>query len=416
MGHVAAVTGGAAAGQMVTFAFSPLITRIYSPEVFGLQGVFVAMVSFLAPIAAFRYPMAIVVANSNSEVRGLIRLSLLFAIAFSLLLSVFLILFYKPVSEILGIEGIGFLIFFLPLALFFVVLQDVMAFCAARHGAFGLLAGVTIVQALLFNLARTLGGLINPVAAVLVAVSALSHGLNALLTWLGLRRRPIRRESETAVALAPLAKQYREFPLFRLPADLINALTQTAPVFALSLLFSPAAAGFYVLARSVVNLPLALLGDAVGNVFYSRLAELAREGRPLFPFAVRATLFQLVVPGGGLILCAMVFPILFGLVFGEKWRAAGEHAQWMSLWIVGMLVVVPSMRALPVIRRQGLHLLFNSLIAAGGVFSLWAGYRLLGSEHGAIALYSVVSASLYGLQTLIYLREVRAFDRRQPRA
>jgi len=54
--NVFAVASGTAAAQVVVFAFSPLITRIYSPEVFGLQGVFLSLIGILSPVIALRYP------------------------------------------------------------------------------------------------------------------------------------------------------------------------------------------------------------------------------------------------------------------------------------------------------------------------------------------------------------------------
>src|SRR5690606_33157336 len=69
--NILAVGSGTAAGQIVTFAFAPLITRIYSPETFGLQGVFLSLVSILSPVVALRYPMAIVVADDDAGAQRL---------------------------------------------------------------------------------------------------------------------------------------------------------------------------------------------------------------------------------------------------------------------------------------------------------------------------------------------------------
>lgn len=412
-----AVAGGTAAAQAVVFAFSPLITRIYSPEAFGLQGVFVSLISVLWPVAALRYPMALVVARDEAEARGLVRLSVCIAAAVSALTAVMLLGFRQPFAAALGADGLGWLIYFLPLALFFTALQDIANFSAARLKAFRLVGMVAVAQALIFNLARVLGGFFHPTAATLVLVISLSHGLHALLMQFGLARvrgaagtgKGIEASSPRS-SLRTLAKRHREFPLYRVPADLVDAISQTSPVFVLTLLFSPAAAGLYALARSVVNLPLSVIGSVIGNVFYARLADMARDGRPLFPFVLKATLAQLALPGGATLLASFAFPPLFALVFGEPWRPAGAYAQWMALWVVGMLANIPTVRALPVIRRQGAHLAFNSLIMIGGVAGLFFGHAWLGSALGAVAVYSIVNAALYVAQIVFYLYQVRRFD------
>lgn len=410
--NVAAVAGGTAAGQVVVFAFSPLITRIYSPETFGVQGVFLSLISILSPVVALRYPLAIVVAKDDDDAQRMMQLSLLVAFFLSCFLALVLAVAQRPVSMLLGAEALGALIWFLPLALFCVALQDVMDYRAARLEAFRLVAKVTVVQAFMTNLARVLGGLLAPVAATLVTVTSIAPAVQALLLARGTRSSMSATSPSTRRDAAALLKTHRDFPLYRMPTDVLSAVAQTSPVLLLSVLFSPAAAGLYVLARSVVNLPLNVVGSAVGNVFYARLAEMARAKVPLFPFVLNATLFQLLVPGGITLVAALIFPPLFTLIFGEPWRPAGEFAQWMSLWVVCMLTNIPGVRALPVIGRQSVHLLFNALLTIGGVVGILAGRALWQTAFGAVAAYSVVTAAIYAVQIVTYLAQVRAYDRR----
>jgi len=411
--NVFAVAYGTAAAQVVVVAFSPLITRIYSPEVFGLQGVFLSLVGILSPVITLRYPMAIITAETDAEALRLSRLSLLIAGGVAGLLWLILLTGGQTVLQILGAEELGVLILFLPLALLSVAFQDVTDYRAARLGVFRLVGVVEVLQAFAANLARVLGGLAAPITATLVTVTALAPAVKAAILRIGSRdlRRP-------AVGLnraeaAALLGRHRDFPLYRMPTDLLNALSQSVPVLLLGALFSPAAAGLYVLARSVINLPLNVLGTALGNVLYARFAEMQREGKALFPLVAKATFLQLLFPGGGLAAVSFLFPDLFAVFFGENWRMSGEYAQWMSLWIICMLTNTPSVRALPVIGQQGWHLLFNSLIFAVGVIGLFAGYTIEGTEIGAVIYFSSATAAIYVAQIVTYLVIVRNNDRRE---
>lgn len=409
---ILAVVNGTVAGQAIAFAFSPLITRIFGPEAFGVQGLFIGLISILMPAAALRYPFAIVVAKTPGETQALARLSLTIAGAFAVATALFLLGFRDWLLPLMGMERLGSLVWFLPLALFLAAVQDVVDQQCIRANGFRVIGVVTALQALLVNLARVLGGLVQPVAAVLVSVTSVSYGVQALL--LGLLK-PRTAHAAPRVALLTVMRKYKEFPLYSMPADLASALSQTAPVFLLAMLFSPAAAGLYTLARSVVNLPLNVIGLAVGKVLYARMAEMASRGQPLLPFVLRMTMLQLLGPGMVTAAVTFTFPVLFALIFGESWRTAGEFAQWMSLWVVCMLANIPSVRALTVIRRQCLHLLFNLLLLSGGILGIWLGHWLHGTETGAVATYSVIIAALYSLQILVYLDQVRRFDRRNSR-
>lgn len=398
-------------GQAITFAFSPLITRIYSSEAFGLQGVFLSLISMLTPLIALRFPLAIVVARDEAEVHQLSRLSLYVALGFSALLAVAITFFREPLATLLGVQVLGKMIYFLPLALLFVAMQDVMDYRSARLKIFRVVAIVTVTQAFLTNLVRVLVGLVAPVAMTLMAVTSIAPAVQALL---------LARSGRRGFGVAPgfswtdcrqLIKRYRDFPVYRAPTDIINAAAQSVPVILLASLFSPSTAGLYVLARSVLNLPTNIIGSAIGNVLYARFAELAREKKPLAPLVVKATLV-LFAPGPIIIVACLFAPSVFGFVFGESWRDSGNFARWMALWVAFLVANIAAVRALPVIGAQHLHLIFNIAILMGGIAALWVGRNMFGTALGSVATYCVSMAVLYAAQIATYLYFIRDFDRR----
>jgi len=404
-----AVIGGTATGQAIAIASSPLITRIYGPEIFGLQGIFLGLLSIAMPLAAMRYPLAIVVASTESEAKALAKLSLIIGLSLALFIGILLIGFREWLLVFLGVEALGSLVWFLPLAIFLVAVQDVCDQRSVRSNMFRLIGAVTAGQALITNFIRIGGGLIQPSAVVLIAASSLSYGFQAVFLSAFHRSRS---ESSSNVSVLDVFLKYKDFPLYRMPADLVSALSQTVPIFLLAILFTPTVAGLYTLSRSVVNLPINIVGTAAGNVLYSRMAEYSKNKRPIFQFVLRLTLVQLIGPGAITGIAALVFPSFFAFAFGETWRDAGEFAQWMSLWVICMLVSIPTVRSLAVIGRQNLHLAFNLLLFVFGTFGMLCGYYYTGTDIGTVAIYSLVTSSIYVIQIIVYLDQVRRFDRR----
>lgn len=410
--NLAAVTSGTAAAQVIVLAFSPLITRIYTPEAFGIQGVFLGAVSICAPIVALRYPMAIVVAESEAEVRGLVRLCIGLAGIVSGLAALLLLGFREPFAILMGIEELGLLVWFLPVALFFTALQDVMDFRAARYGVFRLIGVVAVAQSFLTNLARVLGGLVTPAAIMLVAVSALAPFMQAVLLRVGIGKHLRTMPSPASPSGVNLLKAHSDFPLYRMPTDVLNAASQSVPVILLAALFSPAAAGLYTLTRSVLNLPSNLIGNAMGNVLYVRFAELAREGKALAPLLLKTTA-ALSALAPAIVGAAWFSPAIFAFVFGEEWREAGYYARWMSLWIAMMIINVPVTRSIPVIGRQNLLLGFNLLLLIVRSLSILGAYSLSGSALTAIVWFSVSSSIMIALSILAFTWCVVDFDRKR---
>jgi len=410
--NLLAAGGGAAAGQMVAVAFAPLITRLYSPEVFGLQGLFLSLVSLLSPAIALRYPMAIVIAADDAEAHHIALLAAGIAFGLSCLLGLMLLVLQGPILMLPGAQALGPLIWFLPLAVFCVALQNVAEFRAARLGRFGRMGAASVAQSFIANLARVLGGLFAPVAGILVAITALAPALHAALLAQrpGAARAPINwRES------AALLRRYRDFPIYRVPTDMLNSATQSVPVILLAMLHSPAAAGFYVLARSVVNLPSNIIGAAVGNVLYARFAELARQNRPLWPMLMRATL-ALMALAPVIIALAWRAPDAFAALFGENWREAGDYARWIAIWVAMMIANVPTTRIVPVIGFQNLQLAYNIALLGLGIAAVLLATRLSPDPETAVIAFTACCTGMILLGLIVFAGCTRHFDRAQARA
>src|SRR5690606_38754695 len=54
--------------------------------------------------------------------------------------------------------------------------------------------------------------------------------------------------------------KYKDFPLYRAPQIFFNSLSYSFPVLILTSMFGVKAAGFYTLTRTVLSLPVTLIG------------------------------------------------------------------------------------------------------------------------------------------------------------
>src|SRR5690625_2213325 len=91
--NVIILASGTAAAQIITMVLSPIITRLYGPEAFGLMGAFMAIVNIVAPIAALTYPIAIVLPRRDQDAKMIIRLSMLITISISIISLIILSVF-----------------------------------------------------------------------------------------------------------------------------------------------------------------------------------------------------------------------------------------------------------------------------------------------------------------------------------
>src|SRR5690625_3723904 len=87
--NVALVATGTAGAQAITMAFSPVITRLYGPDAFGMLGTFTATLAVVTPIAALTYPIAIVLPKKDDDARAIAKLSFLLALCISVVFAIF---------------------------------------------------------------------------------------------------------------------------------------------------------------------------------------------------------------------------------------------------------------------------------------------------------------------------------------
>src|SRR5690625_3258005 len=280
--NVAIVASGTAGAQVITLAFSPLITRLYGPEAFGLLGAFTAVLALVTPISALTYPVALVLPKHDDEAKGLARLSARIALVVAAILIIIIMLAEGTIAHLLKLQNIQGYLLLVPVAMLFTAWQTIMQQWLIRKKLFQVTAKVAVSQSLIVNAAKSVAGLFWPSGAVLIVLNTLGSLLYSLQLWWGARRwggpdGQILHPPSSPLPLKPLALQYRDFPLYRTPQILINAISQSAPTLLLAGLFGPAIAGFYTLSRSVMNAPATLLGTSIGNVFYAQIAESVKD-------------------------------------------------------------------------------------------------------------------------------------------
>lgn len=398
--NVALVATGTAGAQAITMAFSPVITRLYGPDAFGMLGTFTATLAVVTPIAALTYPIAIVLPKKDDDARAIAKLSFLLALCISVVFAILLLIGEQTFAQWLNLEAIAPYLLLIPVAMFLSALQQIMQQWLIRKKQFTVSARIAISQSFILNSAKTGVGFVHPAGAALIILATLGNALYALQLWLGARRwtEPkdhIHRPSEKLTKLKKLAHQHRDFPLYRAPQITINAFSQSFPVLILASFFGPATAGFYALSRSVISAPASLLGSSIGNVFFAQIAEAVNAGKSPKPYLYRATLGALGIAVIPFVILMIWGGPIFSFVFGEQWYTAGTYAQWMAIWILFSLAARPVIATIPVINLQGFFLIIEITFTLLKIAAILIGAIFFSSALYAVALYSLVSALLY---------------------
>lgn len=411
---------GSAGAQAINLALIPVIMRIYGPEAFGVVGTFQSLTIILIPWCALTYPMAIVLPQSARDARSLIRLSLWVASGICGAVALLLLGWGEQASHALGIDILIPYLMLLPIVMFSSAVLEIAQQWLYRNQQFSLTARASTLHALVYNATRSIAGLIQSTAPVLVVTSALYYVIHSALLLIGIR---LRREPEASVrpsliaeqpseSLRDLAVRYRDFPLFRAPQVLINALSVHMPTLVLASAFGAIPAGFFALCLQVLAMPSNFIGKAVGSVYYPRITHAIHAREPvvgLLAKGVAGMSLAGIVPFAALVIAG---PWLFAIAFGAQWQTAGEYARWLAISEFAGFIGGPCLVAIPALSLQKIFLAFEVVSTSLRILAVLGGAFVFKDPLVVVMAIAAANVLINLSMILIVLLESRRWYRR----
>ncbi|MBP6320105.1 MAG: oligosaccharide flippase family protein [Rubrivivax sp.] len=396
--RVGAVLTGTAVAQAIPILGSLVLARLYAPAAFGLFAAWLGLAQLAAVAATGRYENALAL-EGDGEPRRTAALATLAVVAGAGTLILVASLLVLTVGGIAGVP-LAMLLLFAPTAVAIATSQVALAW-AAGEGRFGAMSGMRIAQAAAVTGTQIVAGALWPSAGALAVAQLV--GLLLGLAW-ALRALPLRSGAFPARArMAAFWHARRRFPLLSLPADGINTAAAQLPLLVVGIRFGAEAAGCLALTLRVLAAPVGLLGSAVLDVFKRDSAAAFRERgecRAIFDrtFCVLATGSAVVA-----LALAVTAEPLFAAAFGERWRLAGTMALWLLPLFALRFVASPLSYLFYVAGKQHVDLVWQGLLLAMTLVTLWAS----ADARGALIAYSAGYSAMYGVYLFLSCRYSR---------
>ncbi|KXK06291.1 MAG: oligosaccharide flippase family protein [Ignavibacteriaceae bacterium] len=400
--NVSVLASGSIVAQVISVLISPVLSRIYSPEDYGLLAVFLSVLNMFAVVLCFRYELAIVLPKDESDAINLVKLCLMISSGFALILLILSFSFSTEIASMLGNERMSFWLPFLVLTIFITAVYNTFNYFLTRNQRYKSITKAKVVQsigqsALSVGIGvsgySSIGLLISSIAGQFIAASVLiSVGLKKIFHF---RRNDFKQ-------MVSLIKHYKEFPAINLPLAIIDIFSLQVIVILISNFFSDEITGYYSFALRLLTIPSVLIGGAIGQVFYQRLSDLVNQRGEYKSFILqtwRTLLAGSIVP---LIIIIIFAPDLFAFVFGENWRYSGNIASVLSVMYFFMFLTAPVSSIYLIFNQQKLALIFtfNSFIYRP--LTVYLGYLYNDFMLGIILLVICESVNLVLLYSLLW--------------
>lgn len=391
--NVLVVMSGTAVAQVIGFALTPIISRLYSPSDFGVFGSFNAVLTIIAAGVTLEYAQAIMLPKQKEDAINLFMLS---CVSTAIISGCFLAVCLFAPTFLQGLMKApnAWILALLVVAVLVTGLNMAFQAWSVRVKAFKHTSASQVIRSLSSNgtqvgLGYLKGGPLALVCgAILGDVLASLNLVRVLLPDLLAFRRRIRWDR-----IKQLAKDYRDFPKYSASENVINTLSRGLPVLLSTYFYGIAVAGAYAFGLRILQVPMRFVLMALQQVLFQKASETYNAGRSLMPLYVKATLglFALALfPSLVLIIWA---PQIFTWIFGSQWHMAGEFARSLVLWLTLFFCSLPSVLFAKIIRIQRTFFFFGLVLLATRALALIVGGTYLSASH-TIMLFCIVGAMM----------------------
>ncbi|MBX3008364.1 MAG: oligosaccharide flippase family protein [Melioribacteraceae bacterium] len=361
--NILTVFTGLSFSQIIPILVSPILTRLYTPEEFGILALFMSTGMIFGNIATFQYDAAIMLPKEESDAINLLALSLILTVLISLLSLVVVVLFNNQLTLLMANEKVSNWLYFVPISVILTGFFRSFSVWSSRNKLFRLIAARNITQTAATAGSKlgfgyggyTSGGLI---------IGSLTGQLIATF-YLVLQSMKITIINFKSVSLHRMkinASKYRDFPLFTNWQGFIDIFNDTGSQYIISNFYGPTVLGWYSFTFGILQRPLQLIGASVSQVFYQKGAEIYNDKKDLWGLTkkiiIRLSFIGLVIFTPLLIFGEQIFAI----VFGNQWAPAGSFAQILVPWLLAKFIISPISTIPIILNKQKINFLISTII------------------------------------------------------
>jgi O-antigen/teichoic acid export membrane protein len=373
---VAWQSSGASLAQLGGIAGMPLLTRLYSPEDFAVQSLFLQVVTYTTALVTWRYEYFVQLPKSDDDARALNRLVAVIGFITALVCTPVLWIFKSAIAAQLGNPDVAPWLILAPLTAVLFSWTVAAQNNAQRRADFKTSGLSELVGKLAYVATGIIGALVHPGAGGLVVTTAVAAVGKSGFILLQRQTRERAPPPTDAGAVRRVQRYYGRLATSTVASHVLSTSAFAIPQVAIARLYGADALGQFALVMATVFLPSGILGNAIGQVYYQRAAKQWAEGS-MFLTLWRDMVRKLLMIGVPVFATvALLSEVAYPLVFGEQWRLAGEFGTWMATAAFVSFVSSPMDRTCLIVGAAYYSILWSAFRVLSTVVVVWLASEL----------------------------------------
>jgi lipopolysaccharide exporter len=400
--NVLTLLTGTSIAQLLTLLLAPILARLFTPTEIGILQVYITVVYILNTIMTLKYELAIVVPEDREKAKAIFYVCLLINITMFLLLLVVFALLGKDILTMLNIptEYSLLMSLLIPCGALCIGVYNTLNYWSTRQLKYKRLARSRIARSTGIAVPQITGGVLGLGASGLFLGQFLGQFIAtftlALQVWINDKTLLLRNLSK--VNLKETIKEYKVFPLYSFPQDLIYVFSQSLVVIFFTFSYGSSLVGYYAMASRVIQMPLNLVGEALRQVYFQKAASLYNENK-LSKENLLSIIIKMFLVGVLPVISLSIFiPGIFNFLLGDSWEFAGYITRILLIWLFLDFLCKPIYAVIQVLGIQKLALIHEVILFIVRVAVLTISVSLF-EPLTTITIFSVIS----GLANIILI-------------
>ncbi len=396
--NIFTLSSGTFLSQLILFFNTPVLSRLYSPESFGVMALYLSIISIFWGISSGKYELAIVLPDDDKTAQNLLLLSIIINLIFFILSLIILFI-------VLQVSNYNLEIIFLciPFGIFTESLIMTLNQYNNRNKKYKFMSLIRIfrsiivvsLQLLFYYFGIKYFGLVLGfiISSFIILIFLITPYYQILLN-------AFTRTNKNELLI--VAKSYIKFPKFQALSTFLNAISQNIILLLLSFFYNPLVVGYYSLAHRSLKMPVVLISDSVRQIFYKEGSDLINNNKSLSNLFTKTTISLLAISLPVVLLVWNFLPTVFMFIFGDEWLTTGEYAQILIFWLLCLFINPPTIAAIQILNLQKEYMFYESLLLFCRVTSIYSGYYIYSNILVSLKLFTLVSV-IFNIILIVYI-------------
>lgn len=400
--HVLTLMSGTGLAQVIAVLASPVITRLFTPEDFGILASYTALVGIFSALICGRYEFAIVLPKKDKDAANIVYLCLGIIFCASLIILAGVLFGRHWVSLYLKTPALSYWLWLLPVSLLLVGVNQTFIYWNLRQKGFRNMAFSRISNSSSNAITSIgLGFFTNLGAGGLLVGDIFGRLASCLVLIAGVLKAGIIYfvEHFSRTKIIQMAGEYRKFPVYGIWPSLLDNATLAMPVLFFTKFFDSAITGYYSLGMRVIQLPVSLIGVSISQVFHQKIAS-AQAATGEISYYVEQIFQKLVLVAIPFLIVMLSAPFWFEIVFGPQWMVAGKYVMILAPGVALRFTVSPISVVFGVRNRQELAAVWKVVSLVSTAFFLGISLPFADPEY---SLYFLVINDIFIYSLYLYL-------------